>query len=277
MKVFKKVLQISNNNNLLIDISQKANIKAFQNSNKYFHTFSTKSYPFNSLNKNNSFYFISKKNIWDIIKETFSRPKQEKFQEKKNKKEKYYLPDEQLVFEDKKYLLVESSKSFTDAINFMQNFVLYPIMAVCSYFFFKALIKFNIISLLFSSFFSYTFFRINFGINTNKKHIIIKMQLLDNGRECEIKTLERSFVTDIKYIRRLQVEEGLYLAKNIKNMRKNYIPLSIDTRLYLIPLVSTVQNQEILSAISNGKYIKTEGQIVIEKSIDIFSDENYKH
>ena len=103
------------------------------------------------------------------------------------------------------------------------------------------------------------------------------MQLLDNGRECEIKTLERSFVTDIKNIRRLQVEEGLYLAKNIQNMRKNYIPLSIDTRLYLIPLVSTVQNPEILSAISNGKYIKTEGRIVKEKSIDIFSDENYKH
>jgi len=98
------------------------------------------------------------------------------------------------------------------------------------------------------------------------------MYLLENGKECEIHTLHKSFVTDIKNIRRLQLEEGLYVARNIQNMRKNYIPLSIDTNLYLIPLISLINNQEIVSAISNGKYIKVDGYINRENTIDIDDD-----
>lgn len=272
MKVFKKNFQISNlNYNLRMLVNKGANrsIKK-QTLQMKFHTKinKTQSAASSQINNKNSFHFIQRRGVFEKLIEKLLKSTQHKLKQIK-KEEEFYVPQEEIVFIDKKYLLVDASKNFTDAIKFMQNFILFPIMTVCSYFFLRAIYRVNFISILLSGFFTVTFFRMNFGINQNKKHIIIKMFLVENGKECEIHTLEKSFVTDIKNIRRLQLEEGLYVARNIQNMRKNYIPLAIDTRLYLIPLVSVIQNQEVLSAVSNGKYIKTDDGINVENSIDI--------
>lgn len=278
MKVFQVSTQIKNNNgNISIFNSIKTNTKLFQKLNRSFHTINK------SLNNNNlkytnekKFYYNSKKNIWQRIREIFVKPEHEKLKDIK-KKEEYYIPKDEIVFFDRKYLVIDSNQNFRDAIKFLQKVILYPIIGTCSYFFFKALLKFNVLYMLLWGFLSFTFLRINFGINQNKKYIIIRMNLLDSGKECEIHTLERSFISDIKSIRRLELEEGLFLAKNIKDMRKNYIPLSIETRLFLIPLTSIVKNQELLSAISNGKYINTDRKIKDERTIDIDSENFYKH
>lgn len=173
------------------------------------------------------------------------------------------------MFSDKKYLLVECNKHFGDSIKSFQRFMIYPIFGISSFFLIRSIIKLKVISILLSSLFTYTSYRLNFGINQNKRHIINNLYLLDNGKECEIHTLEQSFIAKIKNIRRLELEEGLYVAMNIKDMKKNYIPLVIETRLYLIPLLSKVNDQKVLSAISNGKYIKTDDRINSEEAIDI--------
>jgi len=185
------------------------------------------------------------------------------------KKDEYYTPKENIVFNEKKYLLVDCNKNFSNSIQSFQRFVIYPILGISTIFLIKSIIKLKVISILLSSFFTYTSYRLNIGINQNKRHIINKLYLLDNGKECEIHTLEQSFISKIKNIRRLELEEGLYVAINIKDMKKNYIPLVIETRLYLIPLISTIYDQKILSAISNGKFIKTDERINSEEAIDI--------
>jgi len=237
-------------------------------------------------NQNNNFHSIEQFYIDKKIKNKFSLNCFEKknFFEKllkydnqnekirlKNtpKEDEYFSTNEQIVFSQNKLLIVYCRTNFTDSIKFLQKFIIYPLITVFTFFFIRSVFRIRIISTLFSGFFCIIFLRMNYGINNNKKHIITKMFLLDNGKECEIHTLENSFVTDIKNIRRLQLEEGFYLAKNINNMKKNYIPLAIDTKLYLIPLISIIQNQEILSAVSTGKYIKVEGGINEENSIDI--------
>ncbi len=278
MKVINKGLQISfinNNQNILISKGSNTNFNKclkMKICTKQDKTESISSLAF----RKNSLIFIPKKQIFEKFKERFLKLNQNNLKQIK-KEEEYYVPKEEIVFINKKFLLVDASKNFVDAIKFMQKIILYPIMAVCSFFLLRAIFRFNIVSILLSGFFSFTFFRINYGINQNKKHIIIKLFLLDNGKECEIHTLEKMFVTDIKNIRRLQIEEGLYVARNIQNMRKNYIPLAIDTRLFLIPLVSTIENQEILSAVSNGKYIKADDHINVENSIDIENYDKHKH
>ena len=111
--------------------------------------------------------------------------------------------------------------------------------------------------------------RLDVGMIRNKNHIIKNINLLDDGKTCEISTMNKSFKTDIKNIRRLQLEEGIYLSKNIQKMHKNYIPMAIDTNLYLIPKISKIHDKDLLSAISNGRYIKFEEVIKKENSIDI--------
>jgi hypothetical protein len=280
MKVFSKNILINNLNNDFKILLSKGLTKSLKNPslkmNYHTKTIKIQSTASSQIHNKSSFHFIQKRTFFEKLKEKLLKSTQHKLKQIK-KEEEFYVPQDEIVFIDKKYLLVDASKNFTDAIKFMQNFILYPLMTVWSYFFLRAIYRINFVSFLLSGFFTATFFRMNFGINQNKKHIIIKMFLLENGKECEIHTLEKSFVTDIKNIRRLQVEEGLYVARNIQNMRKNYIPLAIDTKLYLIPLVSVIQNQEVLSAVSNGKYIKTDDGINVENSIDIDPYDKNKH
>lgn len=278
MKVLKRGIDMCNiKNNVNLLTSKKANLKALDYPKMSFHTNDFNDRQSNrSINNSSLFYLTSKKNFFEKLKESFIKQKQHRLKQI-IKEEEYYVPQDNIVFVNKKYQLMEAGKNFTDSIKLLQKFILYPVITVSSLLFLRAFVRIKIISLLFSGFVSFTSLRMNFGINQNKKHIIIKIFLLENGKECEIHTLENVFTTDIKNIRRLQVEEGLYLASNIQNMVKNYIPLAIDTRLYLIPLVAEIQNQEILSAVSNGKYIRTDEVIDLENSIDIDNEEKHKH
>ena len=124
---------------------------------------------------------------------------------------------------------------------------------------------------------SYLFFsRMNFGINQNNSKMIDKLYLMENGSEVEVHTFEKVFTVDIKNIRKLEIEEGLFLAKNINTMQKNYIPISINQQLYLIPKICKNNNKDILNAISNGKYIKIDEKLKEEESIDVseYADNN---
>jgi len=278
MKVFNRGIQIGNfKTNLNFNYVKRENTKTLKILQMSFHANNYINKQLNGIIRNNkAFYLFGKKNMFEKLKEQFNKTDQNKLKEI-FKREEYYVPQENIVFVNKKYQIMEAGKNFTDSIKFLQNFLLYPIIALCSFFFLRALIRLKIITSFFSGFLSVSLFRINFGVNQNKKHIITKIFLLENGQECEIHTLEKTFTIDIKNIRRLQVEEGLYLARNIQRMTKNYIPLAIDAKLYLIPLVSVIQNQELLSAISNGKYIRTDGQIEIGDTIDIDNDEKHKY
>lgn len=264
--VFKNSLYQKKNTNLL----NKNPLKFFNskeiNKNK------------NLLNSNSiSYHNLSQKNLLSIQKKgAFNKSKgiYENLKDTiKNKKEDWVELEEPLYFKDQKYLIIEVEPSYRNSIVYMEKYLLFPgkiIFGSLSVYFLYCKRYFSFIF----SFFTYLLFtRMNRGIKVNNKKMIDKIYLMENGTEVMVNTFDDTFITDIKNIRKLEVEEGLYLTTNLNTIHKNYVPISINQKLYIIPKRSITLNKEILNAISQGKYIKFDESVNSEESIDI-SDYN---
>ena len=208
---------------------------------------------FNKNTKIQAFPKVSKKNFFDLLgKHIFVQI----IFEKKPTQETYIIPKEKLEFKNEKLQLTKISESFIKKMIYLQNRVVLPLWCL-SLFFAVTSFTTNFFTCFLSSISFYCFTRINIAINNNKTRIITDIYLLKNGKECEIHTFNHSFVTDIKNIRNISYEEALNTLDLINTTRNLYLPLAIDTKLYLFRIDSNIYDQIIFSAVTTGKYIKT--------------------
>lgn len=248
-----------------IDCNKKTSVRSF-----YLNTKNKASLNICKIKKCPLVYF-SKKGFFKLFKKgSYDNTLLKKVEEKEDE---FINISDSIIFQEGKYCVLQTEENFVLAINHLEKVFIKPLIFVSAIGAILGLIRSSFLLTFGSTLFMLFFARMKYGINQNKRHLIIKLELMENGNECLVTTLHQTFKVDNKKIRKLQLEEGMFLSKNIENMRKNYIPLSIDSRLYLIPLISSVNSQNVLAAISDGKYIIFGHQVTLENSIEI-NEEN---
>lgn len=258
------------------NFDNKKNIVINKFNKNYFHTNFTnnlgKLSKKDSIPKIISLFKIQKKNSFSKFKNYYDNLKM-KMEEKEDE---WITLNEPIYFKNKKFLVIETQETYRNSVYWLKNYILMPGLIIsCSLSIWLIFHK-RIFLFILSSFFYFMISRMNKGIKLNNQKMIDKLYLLESGTEVEVVTFETTFITNIKQIRKLELEEGLYLSKNLDTIHKNYVPISINSQLYLIPKISSTNNGEILSAISNGKYIKIDDKVKAEDSIDIdLSEYNY--
>lgn len=242
-------------NKLILIHNSENKIKTSIHSNqslKKFHNLEKKNN--NNKTKIQSFQRISNKNFFDILG---IRVISDLKSEQKLKEDEYFTSKEKLEFKKKKMRLTKIPNSFIKLMQMVQNKFVMPLWILSVFFAAKTLFNYEIFKFGIS-FASICFFtRMSFEIHQNKNYIITEMYLLENGKQVEIETFNHVFVVNIKDIRLIGYEEADKTSHLINKLRKNYIPLAIDSKLFLFRLDSHVYYKDVFTAVTESKYIKT--------------------
>lgn len=224
----------------------------------------------------------------------FSGVKDQKIQEfekmilsgkKKDQNEEFYEPEIPLIFDDKNaYQVLLVSETLMKDIKKLEVLI-YPGLAIAGLYAFWSLIHLRFIRTIISTLLYGVLNGWLRGVNLNKKKIIHKIELLDNGTTLRISFLNQamnysngsqkpghSYIEkDISLIRRLNIEEISYFNEAYPSIIYNFIPIVIDDDIYLLDIKSLISDQDLWQAISSGKYIKINREDVVNKSeaIDI--------
>ncbi len=156
-----------------------------------------------------------------------------------------------------------------DKISAYLLYAFYPIITFASYKLGLAILSFSILRTIMWTTILFYSLKFRFGLKTNQEHIINEISILQDGKNCEIKTLKGSFTTDINKIRKINFEEAMFMAGKLDSIKKNFIPIVMDTKLYLIPLSCRIHRKDFLGYISEGKYFIFDEIIQRDKSIQI--------
>jgi hypothetical protein len=189
--------------------------------------------------------------------------------ERINKKEEYVEISEPLVFENGKILILEMEHPVLAKIPKYLMVANYALIAFAAYKLILALYSYSILRrLLWTTIFIFSL-NSHFGFKNNQEYIIQEISIFQDGKVCEVKTLKGGFPIDINKIRKINLEEALYMAKSLEILKKQYIPIVLDTKLYMIPLGSKILRKDLLPHISEGKYLKFKEIIQKDKTIQI--------
>lgn len=185
------------------------------------------------------------------------------------KEEEYFHPMEPIVFKDDKYLVVESL-AMKKGIKYFEM-VLIPSFLFSLYKTVTSAIFFRPIKTILWAGATYVTGRYCVGVQNNKNTMITNIYLLKDGKTAVIQTIAKAFTVDITKIRRVTIEEGLYFAHLATWAHAEYVPLVIDNHFYIMNKGATIYDQDVLNAISNGKYVAMQKGTVIHRddSIDI--------
>lgn len=174
-----------------------------------------------------------------------------------------------IIFEAKKFTLLDMDPAKPDKLTKNLLYLAYPIIGFTGYKLVSALYSYA----YFRSFFWFValFYALRFrlGILSNQEHIIKEIRVFDDGKTCEIVTLKSSFTADINRIRRINMEEALLMADKLESIKVNFIPIVVNTGVYLIPTRSRIHRKDLLGFVCDGKYLKFEEVIHKDKSIQV--------
>lgn len=176
---------------------------------------------------------------------------------------------EPIVFENRRFKVLECDSSVPEKISKIVSFIVNPLILFFGYKLAMGIYALGLIRSLFWTTLLFYFLRIRVGIKNNKEYIIKEINVYEDGKTCEIVTLKKSFDIDINKIRKINFEEAMFMKKSLDSLKVNYIPIVLDTKLYLIPLLSNIPRKDILGSICDGKYIKFQEIINNDKTIQI--------
>lgn len=183
--------------------------------------------------------------------------------------EQYIDINEPVIFQNKRCNILKCDKGDPARISSNIFYLSYPFMLLFSYKFALAIYNIKIIkSLLWSALLFYTM-KIRIGIKSNQEYIIKEINILENGKTCEILTLKNSFEIDINKIRKINFEEGLFMTEKLESLKSIYIPIVLDTKLYFIPKTCNISRKDFLSIICEGNYLKFHDILSDEKTIQL--------
>ncbi len=246
-------------------ITKTHNIKQFTSK-----TFKKKHLNFpksNSLSKttlfiNNSFFNFSKK----------SDPKENYLEDEDIRDIEFYIPKEALVFKNQKCIIAlanSEQRNFVKKVSIANNCLngLFGYKVISSIYY-SSIIK-TLFYLIPFAIFIYS----SFAIKINKMLLIQSISLYEDGKTLEIEVINDKFKVKIGKLKILNKENGLELNSLINLfVFKDYFPLKIKGKPYLLPKKLDINNREILGAIVNGQYISLEEgekQIDGDKTIDV--------
>jgi len=181
----------------------------------------------------------------------------------------YVEVQEPIIFEKKKFTILDIDPTKPDKITKNFLYVMYPIIGLTGYKLGLALYSFAFFRSLFWTVILFYALRIRLGIISNQEHIICEIRVFENGKTCEISTIKKTFTVDINKIRRISLEEAMYMSKKLESIKISYIPIVIETSIYLVPIRSRIHRKDFLGSISDGKYLKFEEVIHKDNSIHV--------
>lgn len=220
--------------------------------------------------------FSQKFNFFENFKNIFSKQSANKIFQTDNTssstnqgEEKYFSPSDPIVFNGGKYMIIKSTQ-YNTLIPAIEYGIFIPLQIYSGYKLIKSIFLFRPIRSIFWGIVFYAANRYYTGIQRNKRFLINEISLLDDGKKLEIVTAALKQIVDIRTVRRLKVEEGLYFTQLLPGAH-DFVPLIINNEFYIFNKNSTVYNQELLNSISNGEYINLKGNNTLDKgdTIDI--------
>lgn len=176
---------------------------------------------------------------------------------------------EPIIFENNKIVVMDMDMNSPDKVSNYLLYAIYPIIAFAGYKLVLAVSSFSVLrSLMWTAILFYSL-KFRFGLKSNQEHIINEISILQDGKTCEVKTLKGGFTMDINKIRKINFEEAMFMADKLESIKQNFIPIVMDTKLYLIPLSCRIHRKDFLGHISEGKYFKFDEIIQKDKTIQI--------
>ena len=181
----------------------------------------------------------------------------------------YVEVNEPIIFEGKKFTILDVDPAKSDKITKNLLFAAYAAIGLSGYKLALALYSFAYFRTFFWTIILFYALRFRLGVISNQEHIIKEIHVFDDGKTCEFVTMKSSFTVDINKIRRISMEEALLMANRLESMKVNFIPLVVGTKLYLIPTRSRIHRKDFLGSVCDGKYLKFEEVIHKDNSIHI--------
>jgi len=185
------------------------------------------------------------------------------------KEHEYIEVKETIIFEGKKFTVLDLDPEKPNRFTSTLIYFAYGVIGLSGYKLGLALYNFAFFRSFFWIIILFYSLRFRLGIISNQEHIINEIQVLEDGKTCEIITMKKNFKVDINKIRRITMEEALLMAGNLESIKLNYIPIVIETCLYLIPIQSRIHRKDFLGYICEGKYLKFDDIIYNDKTIQI--------
>lgn len=186
------------------------------------------------------------------------------------KKEIEYVEVTEPVMFEKGKLIIFDKNPASEIISVRKMFlIIYPLIAFAGYKMGLAIYSFSFLRTIFWSSILMLSLKLRIGVKNNIEHIIEEMSILEDGKTCEITTHKRKFNVDINNIRKINLEEAMYMVNRLDSIKLNFIPIVIEVKMYLIPLESMIHHKDFLCNICEGKYLKFLKIIQKDKTIQI--------
>jgi len=186
-----------------------------------------------------------------------------------NKEDEYVEINEPIIFENNKIVVIDMDYASPDKLSNYMLYAIYPVIAFAGYKLILAVSSFSFVRSIIWTVILFYSFKFRFGLKANQEHIINSISIFQDGKTCEIKTLKGNFTIDINKIRKINFEEAMFMADKLESIKLNFIPIVMDTKLYLIPLSCRIHRKDFLGYISEGKYFKFEEIIQKDQTIQI--------
>lgn len=181
----------------------------------------------------------------------------------------YVEVTEPVMFENGKLIIFDVDPAAPGTLIRRMFMIIFPLIGLAGYKFCLAIYSFSFLRTIFWSSILMICLKLRSGVKNNIEHIIKEMSVLEDGKTCEITTNSRKFTVDINDIRKLNLEEAMYMINRLDSIKINFIPIVFKDKMYLIPIESRIHHKDFLCNISEGKYLKFSGIIQKNKTIQI--------
>lgn len=178
-------------------------------------------------------------------------------------KKHFFIPDQPLIFKNHLCPIIKNNSTFSHlseiSLSIVSGATIYKtISSIVKLKFMKSFLWFA--SFLYST-------KLLMGVTFNKRVFINNISLYDCGTKIKLKTQANVIKDiDIKTIRRLtKSEHNFYNSLNV--LSKNFYPIVIDDRIFLLRNSYTILNKEVMNAILSGKNIKLKRRKVEKENI----------
>lgn len=189
--------------------------------------------------------------------------------EKIEKEVEYLKINEPIIFENNKFTILDSDPNKIDTLTRNLLTIMYAIIGLTSYKLAFAIYNFKSFGTFFWTTILYYSIRIRLGIIANQEHIIKEINVFKDGKTCEIITLRKTFTADINKIRKINMEEALFMSNKLESIKKSYIPIVIETSVYLVPIRSRIHRKDFLTSVCDGIYLDFKEVVHKDNSIHV--------
>ena len=174
-----------------------------------------------------------------------------------------FKPEHELVFERRVYRLIKTKNSFL-----YLKLLVFPVKMYFAYKSLRSIVFFRPMRTIFWAACLGATFYLEENNKKKENYVLEDINLLENGKEVNIKYNSFYETVPINQIRRLTEEESKYYDSLVPFTGRDYLPLVIRNKFYVISKRSDILDPEVLAAVSQGKSIDTTNRINYENTLN---------